>query len=73
MKGSIALVVAASEAGKSFLAEELADLLCEGIDVGNDNKVTLCYCADAASRGFTNNGNQGLFNAYALELLCPSA
>lgn len=69
MTASIALVVAASKAGKSFLAGELAELVYEGIDTSEHNKVTLCFCADAARRGFTNNGEQGAFNLYALNLL----
>ena len=69
MKASVTLAVAASKAGKSFLAQGLALLVCEGINTHGYDELTFCYFAEAGHRGFIDNGHQGELNLLALNLL----
>jgi len=69
MKAAAALAVAASKAGKNFLAQDLALLACEGVNTQGYDKLTFCYFAEAGSRGFIDNGYQGELNLLALNLL----
>ena len=69
MKASAALAVAASKAGKNFLAQDLALLACDAIDTQGYDPLTFCYFADAGYRGFIDNGHQGELNSLALNLL----
>ena len=69
MKASVVLAVAASKAGKNFLAQDLALLACEGIDTNGYDRLTFCYFAESGSRGFIDNGHQGELNLLALNLL----
>ena len=69
MKASAALAVAASKAGKNFLAQDLALLACEGVNTQGYDELTFCYFAESASRGFIDNGHQGELNSLALNLL----
>ena len=69
MKTAAVLAVAASKAGKNFLAQDLSLLACDGIDTQGYDKLTFCYFAEAGSRGFIDNGHQGELNLIALNLL----
>ena len=43
MKTAAVLAVAASKAGKNFLAQDLSLLACDGIDTQGYDKLTFCY------------------------------